>query len=317
MRWNRPFVFAVLLACAVVALLVYRAWDPIPSGPQAEKNRSAQSEVDSHSNPVSNPPTNEIRAPQVTGAFGRLLERMKGNDTVDFGAIANGFADSGFSGLASVDMLRVLDAVDFGSPVGEFQGPAFLLESAAEVLRDRAGEADVMWVAQRLRESSSDAEIAKWMKTLDLMSCEQNQAAYIELLKNLPEGEPEKTLKAEAELVGRVLGQISSEQAVAALLAAATDERTTKQLAVDSSIGYVQDQRAIKPIAELIDGAGAKTQRQLAVAVGMLGYIPSEYSVMSLRNLSSDSDEEIAGLAKQSLKLLMSNNPGLESVAKP
>ncbi len=317
MHWSRSNVTAAMVAIALVAVSVYLSWNAGLLWTEPVKHQNPTSLASSPKEPMNTPPDKQSRVPQVAAAFDQLVRTTTRNGTVDFGKITKDFAESGFKELSSGDMLKVLETVDFGDPAGETQGPAFLLENAAEILRDLAGESDVKWVAQRLRESSSKVEVTKWLKVLDLMSREENQAAYIALLKDLPAGEPGATLEAEAELVGRVLGQIGSEQTVAALLAAAADEQSTKQLAVTASIGHVQDPRAIKPIAELIDGPGNKTHRQVAAAVEMLGYIPSEYSVMSLRNLSSDSDEEIASMAKQSLKLLMSNNPGLKSVANP
>lgn len=316
MRLNRTRAIVLFLACGLITLAVQLAL----KGPTADigsinhdRDRWIEKSPDAVSKPIS-PLTPSDR---VTSALRELIDGVQGGDTVDIGEIATGFAESGYSGLEPKEMLRVISAVDFGSSDEDGQVRGFLLDSAAEALRDRASEENVHWVAERLREATLDHEIAKWLKVLELMGHEGNQAAYIALLNDLPEGEPEPKMKAGAQVIGRVLGGIASEESVSALLAAAADVRPTRRLAVDSSIGYVQEQRAIKPIAELIDGPGEKRQAQIIAAVGMLGYIPSEYSVMSLRNLSSDPDAEIANLAKDSLKLLLSNNPGLESVSNP
>ena len=307
---------AVIIACGLITLAICLALKK-PTEGSGSKERESARRIAKSPDSVTKPNSPKNAVDRVSTALGKLLNGMRESDTVDIGTIATGFAESEFAGLEPAEMLAVIAEVNFSSSEGNFQGPAFLLDSAAETLRDRASEADVKWVAERICEASTDQEMAKWLKVLDLIGREGNQVAYINLLNDLPVGDPDSRMIAAAQVIGKVLGGIASEESVRSLLAAAADERTTMGIAVDSSIGYVQEQRAIKPISELIDGPGEKRQPQIAAAVGMLGYIPSEYSVMSLRNLSLDPDAEIAKLAKDSLKLLLSNNPGLESVSSP
>lgn len=209
MRLNRTSAIVLFFACGLITLAVHLALKR-PTAGIGSIDRERVKRIEKSPDTVTKPKSPETSSDRVTSALRKLLDGMQGTDTADFGKIAKGFAESGFSGLEPKEMLRVIVSVDFGSSDEDGQVRGFLLDSAVETLRDRASEADVHWVAERLREATRDHEIAKWLKVLDLMGREENQAAYIALLNDLPRGEPEPKMKAGAQVVGRVLGGIAS-----------------------------------------------------------------------------------------------------------
>jgi HEAT repeat protein len=192
-----------------------------------------------------------------------------------------------------------------------------MLGAIADILRDKSSDEDVFWVDSKLVSSLQINETSKWFKVLQQIGHEGNQQAYIKILNNLPN----KTISsrrsrddidfARAGIVGHVLGGISSEKSVRALLALADDDNQLKQYAVESAIGYVQEVSAIPAIDEVINSSKAN-HRQIVLATEMLGYIASKDSADRLQKLTKNLDEEISQAAKEALHLLMQNNPEMK-----
>ncbi len=253
---------------------------------------------------------------QLADMISERLHMMDKTGTVEFGAIMDDLDKAGVKNLNAKEILSALDLINFGSPSDSSQGSRFVLEAMAEVLRDKALVKDVIWVGARFEQAATLAEEAKWRVVLGTIGHTGNQAAYIQMLNSLSAEIGDQKQYVKADLIGMVLGRIGSGETVRAILAAANDPDKSRQLAAQSAVGYVQSTEAISAIAEVLDGLEPPSNRQIVLATRMLGHIPSEYSVQSLKNLAADPDPENAHAAAEALSQLIKNNPGLNAIQK-
>jgi HEAT repeat protein len=221
-------------------------------------------------------------------------------------------ATSGILDLPTSDSLEILQQTNFGGESNQTQGPYMVLDSISEGLRSKTSATDILHISSLLDTAKTSDDFAKWMAVLETVAAQGNQDGFIQLLEELPSDSGNAHLSAKAELIGRVLGRIGSEKSVRAVLSSTNYLNDYQRAACEASVGYVQNISALKPIAEVIDGASDFTP-QVALATRMLGQIPSEYSLQSLKNLAGDPNLDLSQIATQALQLLTQNNPGLNN----
>jgi len=313
-------VMGILLVAAAITTAFFLMQSPKTAVPtssehsqdKAHPTRSVENLSSNSSAPSSAASPSARHVKQLMDAVQQRLRAIHESETVDLGKILDDLDNNGVRRLSAEEIFQVIESVNFSNKGDDAQGAYFVLETIAEILRNKTTKKDVAWVYAKFESATTDSDQSKWFKVLETVAHAGNQAGYIALLDTLPQQVTDEKTAAKAEMVGRILGRIGTTETIQAALAAADDRSEAKQLAVERAVGYVQNTAALPAITEIIEG-GKASSHQLEVAMRMLGHIPSEYSVLSLQKLATDSDPQISQIASKALAQLIENNPGLKT----